>query len=101
MTVNQHTLINQVLTICGLENIFADSSVTYPTVSKEQVMLKMPDYIIVAGSDDKTSQSDIWRNMTLIPAVKKQQIIRLNTDALQRYSDRIVGAIEQLCSKTS
>jgi ABC-type Fe3+-hydroxamate transport system substrate-binding protein len=101
MTVNQNTLINQALNICGLENIFASSSVTYPIVSKEQVMLKMPDYIIVTGDENSTTQSDIWRNMTLIPAVKKQQIIRLNTDALQRYSDRIVGAIEQLCSQTS
>jgi ABC-type Fe3+-hydroxamate transport system substrate-binding protein len=64
-------------------------------------MLKMPDYIIVTGDENNATQSDIWRNMTLIPAVKKQQIIRLNTDALQRYSDRIVGAIEQLCSQTS
>lgn len=99
MTANSNTMINQILNICGLENIFADAEVNYPTVTKEQVMLKKPEFIIVSEMKDKPLQITHWQNLTHIPAVKKNQFIALNPDYLHRYTNRVLFAANELCQK--
>lgn len=101
MTANKHTLVNQIFDICGLSNVFADSSVNYPTVNKEQVMLKQPEFIVISEMDEHNTQAKIWRDMNSIPAVKKGQIIKLNPDHLHRYTNRVLIAANELCEKVS
>ncbi|MDE3273987.1 helical backbone metal receptor [Pseudoalteromonas sp. G4] len=101
MTANKHTLVNQIFEICGLENVFAASDVNYPTVNKEQVMLKRPEFIVISEMDEDNVQSEIWQGMVSIPAVKKGQIIKLNPDHLHRYTNRVLIAANELCRKVS
>jgi vitamin B12 transport system substrate-binding protein len=41
---------NQVLEVCGGENIFAASRVPWPQVSREQVLARQPQAIVVVGN---------------------------------------------------
>jgi vitamin B12 transport system substrate-binding protein len=40
-----------VLEICGGQNIFADSRVAWPQVSREQVLMRQPQVIVAAGDE--------------------------------------------------
>ena len=101
MTANRNTMINQILNLCGLENVFAQSDINYPTVTKEQVMLKQPEYIIISEMENSDVQTKIWQSLTQIPAVKKEQIINLNPDHLHRYTNRVLIAANELCEKVN
>ncbi|WP_052141010.1 helical backbone metal receptor [Pseudoalteromonas piratica] len=101
MTANKHTLVNQIFEMCGLKNVFSSSKVNYPTVNKEQVLLKQPEFIVISEMDNDNVQSSIWHGMNTIPAVKKKQIIKLNPDHLHRYTNRVLIAANELCHKVS
>lgn len=92
-TAAQATLQNQVLQLCGGENIFADSRVPWPQVSREQVLMRQPKTIIITGDASR------------IPAVRQfwqpqlsATVIALNEDWFSRAGPRIILAAEQLCS---
>ncbi len=42
-SAGNHTLQNDVVEFCGSENIFANSAVQWPQVSREQVLTRKPD----------------------------------------------------------
>jgi len=95
-TSNENSIQNEVLETCGGENIFADSRVPWPQVSREQVLARQPQVIITtdgAGVIPKISQ--FWQNQLTIP------VISLNGDWFERASPRIILAAKQLCDALS
>lgn len=93
-TVNQNHWISEAMTICGLQNSFADLPIKSSMVNLESIIVRRPDYIVHFGQ---------WSNNTLIsqqksiPAIKNQQIIGLNSDAFARPTLRLLSATKQLC----
>ncbi|HBJ2591258.1 TPA: vitamin B12 ABC transporter substrate-binding protein BtuF, partial [Salmonella enterica] len=86
----------QVLTTCGGENVFADSRVPWPQVSREQVLARHPQAIIVAGKAGEILKIEqYWGNLLKIP------VIPLNSDWFERASPRIILAAKQLCNALS
>ncbi|MBD4476855.1 ABC transporter substrate-binding protein, partial [Xanthomonas citri pv. citri] len=49
-TTGKGSIQNQVLETCGGENIFAESRVPWPQVSREQVLARQPQAIVVVGN---------------------------------------------------
>lgn len=95
-TSNKSSIQNQVLETCGGENIFADSRVPWPQVSREQVLARQPQVIIVAGDAGVTPKiTQFWQNQLTIP------VISLNGDWFERASPRIILAAKQLCDALS
>lgn len=93
-SAGNHTLQNDVVTFCGGENIFANSAVPWPQVSREQVLTRKPDVIIMTGSKEQEKVvRDFWRSQLNVP------IIRLNEDWFHRAGPRIINATEQLCEQ--
>ncbi|AWS52672.1 vitamin B12 ABC transporter substrate-binding protein BtuF [Providencia rettgeri] len=93
-SAGNHTLQNDVVEFCGSENIFANSSVQWPQVSREQVLTRKPDVIIMTGSaEQEKAVKEFWHSQLNIP------IIRLNEDWFHRAGPRIVNATEQLCEQ--
>ncbi|HBL4690391.1 vitamin B12 ABC transporter substrate-binding protein BtuF [Citrobacter sedlakii] len=87
---------NQVLELCGGENIFANSRVPWPQVSREQVLARAPQAIVVAGDADETRKIQrYWGDQLTIP------VIPLTSDWFERASPRIILAAKQLCSALS
>lgn len=95
-TSNKNSIQNEVLETCGGENIFADSRVPWPQVSREQVLARQPQVIITTGDAGVIPKiSQFWQNQLTIP------VISLNGDWFERASPRIILAAKQLCDALS
>ncbi|EOV8089869.1 vitamin B12 ABC transporter substrate-binding protein BtuF [Providencia rettgeri] len=93
-SAGNHTLQNNIVEFCGGENVFVNSAVQWPQVSREQVITRKPDVIIMTGSaEQEKTVKEFWHSQLNIP------IIRLNEDWFHRAGPRIVNATEQLCEQ--
>ncbi|XTZ37650.1 vitamin B12 ABC transporter substrate-binding protein BtuF [Salmonella enterica] len=92
-TSGKGSIQHQVLELCGGENIFASSPVPWPQVSREQVLARQPQAIVVSGEDKDISKiNQFWHNQLNVP------IISLHGDWFERASPRIILAAQQLCT---
>ncbi|MBT9432334.1 vitamin B12 ABC transporter substrate-binding protein BtuF [Candidatus Sodalis endolongispinus] len=91
-TAGAATLQNQILALCGARNIFADSRVPWPQVSREQVLVRHPQVIVVPGDTTAARQiGDFWRPQLTVP------VLALDEDSFTRPGPRILLATQQLC----
>lgn len=95
-TASQATLQSDVLALCGATNIFADSPVPWPQVSREQVLTRKPQAIVVAG-DEQLAQNvkKFWAPQLNVP------VIAIPEDWFNRSGPRIILAARQLCRQLS
>ncbi len=93
-SAGDHTIQNDVVKFCGGENIFENSAVQWPQVSREQVITRKPEVILITGNEaqEKVIKS-FWRTQLDVP------IIRLNEDEFHRAGPRIINATKQLCEQ--
>ena len=91
-TTSNNTLQSYIIELCGGENIFANSSVAWPQVSREQVLTKQPDLIIFSGKADQipTVQA-FWQPQLTVP------VIAIDEDSFSRPAPRIINAAQQVC----
>lgn len=83
---------NEVLELCGGENIFAASRVPWPQVSREQVLARQPQAIVLAGGTEEIAKIEqFWRRQLAV------SVIPLNSDWFERAGPRIILAAQQLC----
>ncbi|MFZ4833432.1 vitamin B12 ABC transporter substrate-binding protein BtuF [Rouxiella sp. Mn2063] len=93
-TAGSATLHSQIVTLCGGKNVFADSHVPWPQVSREQVLMRHPQAIVITGSQQQAQDiSAFWKPALNLP------IIALNPDWFSRAGPRIMLAAQQLCLK--
>lgn len=93
-TSSADTLQSQVLSLCGAENIFADSRVPWPQISREQVLVRKPQAIVISGSQQQiTNVNAFWAPQLVVP------IIALDEDWFSRAGPRILLAAQSLCSQ--
>ena len=91
-TTNHESIQNEIVKMCGGENIFASSPVPWPQVSREQVLSRKPEAIIIAGDESRVpSVQQFWHNQLPVP------VIAVNDDWFTRAGPRILLAAEQLC----
>lgn len=91
-TTSNSTLQNHIVALCGGENIFANSAVTWPQVSREQVLTKKPDVIIFSSqTSDISAVEQFWQPQLTVP------IITVDEDSFSRPAPRIINAAQQLC----
>lgn len=93
-TASAATLQSQVLTLCGAENIFADSRVPWPQISREQVLTRQPQAIVITGGEKQiVSVKAFWAPQLAVP------IVALNEDWFNRAGPRIMLAAQELCNQ--
>lgn len=93
-TSSQATLQSQIVSLCGAENIFSDSPVPWPQVSREQVLRRQPQAIIIGGSPDKiASVQAFWQPQLAVP------VITVDEDWFSRSGPRLLLAAQQICSQ--
>ena len=91
-TAARNTLQNEVITLCGGKNIFADSSVSWPQVSREQVLARHPQAIVIGGDPQQAANiATFWQPQLAVP------VIAINDDWLSRPGPRMLLAAKQLC----
>lgn len=95
-TAAGHTLQDEVLQLCGGENIFADARVPWPQVSREQVLLRHPVAIVTPGDSTHAQQiMQFWQPQLVVP------VIAVHDDWISRAGPRMILAAQQLCSELS
>lgn len=102
MSMSGNSWPSQVFSVCGGENIFADSPVAYPQVSKEQVIVRQPEAMFAAfgsaGPDPQVfSLWQSWREQ--IPAMRRQQLYQVEVDWLNRPTPRALLAAKTICKQ--
>ncbi|WP_300002100.1 vitamin B12 ABC transporter substrate-binding protein BtuF [uncultured Cedecea sp.] len=91
-TVNKHSIQNEIVEVCGGQNIFANSRIPWPQVSREQVLVRKPQAIIIAGDNSKAQMVEkSWKEQLSVP------IIAVDDDEFTRNGPRIILAAKQLC----
>lgn len=93
-TTGKDTIQNDIVSLCGGENIFENSPVPWPQVSREQVLTRKPEVIVMTG--DQTQQKTVqqfWETQLSVP------IIRLNEDWFHRAGPRSLLAAQSLCAQ--
>lgn len=91
-TAGRQTLQSQILSLCGARNIFADSPVPWPQVSREQVLIRRPQLIVITGDGQRIPAAKaFWRPQLSVP------VLALNEDWFNRAGPRILLAAQTLC----
>ncbi|MEX0447005.1 vitamin B12 ABC transporter substrate-binding protein BtuF [Xenorhabdus sp. SGI246] len=93
-TSSRHSIQSEIVSVCGGRNIFADSSVPWPQVNREQVLVRKPEVIVMGGTEEqKQKVAEFWQPQL------NARIIILNDDWFSRAGPRIILATEQLCQQ--
>lgn len=88
------TLQSQILSLCGAENLFADSRMPWPQISREQVLARKPQAVVITGDARQIASVEaFWAPQLQVP------VIALNEDWFNRAGPRIMLAAQQLCSQ--
>jgi vitamin B12 transport system substrate-binding protein len=91
-SVSKATLQSEVVSLCGGKNIFAQSRAPWPQVSREQVLVRQPQAIVITGDkQQKQTINAFWQPALNVP------VINLNADWFSRAGPRILLAAQQLC----
>jgi len=97
-TVAKGSWPQQFLRICQVENPFTQAATPYPQVNIEQLLQKEVALIIQPLSvNQKEREGFNWQDWPIIPAVKNNNIIQPDADALHRMTGRSLTALKDLC----
>jgi iron complex transport system substrate-binding protein len=91
--------LNEMLTIAGGRNVFADVSKEAVQPSVETMLARAPDVILevrAAGLIEKTQspERDAWSALSSVPAVRNQRVLLLTGDYLVVPGPRLAAATE-------
>lgn len=93
-TANKLAIQNEITEVCGGRNIFADSPVPWPQVSREQVIARKPDVVIIPGNSANIRATEaFWNKLLPVP------VIAVDEDTFTRNGPRILDAARQLCAE--
>jgi len=98
MTINGMHLIDDVIRLCGGNNVFADLPDLAPQVGIESVLQRDPQVIVVAAGRDETGSGlATWRRWPQLMAVRQGQLYEIERELLVRHTPRILDGAERLC----
>ncbi|WP_249199174.1 vitamin B12 ABC transporter substrate-binding protein BtuF [Photobacterium sp. GJ3] len=102
MSMSGDSWPSQVFSLCGGQNIFADSPVAYPQISREQVLIRQPQALFATFGHGGPDQSvfNLWQPwQEQLPAVKHQHLYQVQADWLNRPTPRALKAAEIICKQ--
>ena len=103
-TIAKGSWPQQFLDICRINNPFEQAKAQYPQVNIEQILQTNADVIIQPlslnqGNNQGDNGGYDWQKWPILPAVKHQQMIRLDADVVHRMTTRSLQALSDLCQK--
>jgi iron complex transport system substrate-binding protein len=100
ITAGGNELINDMITLCGGLNIFADLSLMAPKVNTEAVLVRNPQVIIASGMDiARPEWLDDWRDWPQLDAVAAGHLYFIPPDLVQRHTPRALLGASQMCEQ--
>lgn len=99
MTVNDASLISQVIALCGGRNVFGALRALVPQVSIESVLDADPEVIGTAATGTPAEAGlGLWSGWPHLRAVARGNFYVVDPDLLTRHTPRILDAAEQVCT---
>jgi iron complex transport system substrate-binding protein len=98
MTFSSQHLVDQVIQLCGGQNIFAGLPGLTPRVSIEAVVALNPDVIIAGDHTDGSGLQAYWGQWQQLKAVGQQHVYAIHPDLLHRQTPRLLQGAARLCS---
>lgn len=96
LSTSDKTMQSEIVSLCGASNIFADSQVPWPQVSREQVLTRNPQAIIISGDELQVKNvKTFWHGQLDVP------VITVPENWFNRSGPRILLAAEVICQKLS
>ncbi|MBL8204889.1 MAG: cobalamin-binding protein [Blastocatellia bacterium] len=98
ITAGQKTFINDLITSAGGLSISGDEKADYPQFSREAVIARAPEVIIIPASHgaELVNIEAVKQAFGATPAIKNNRIVRINPDLVSRPGPRIVEGLEAL-----
>ncbi|MCK9511103.1 MAG: helical backbone metal receptor [Pigmentiphaga sp.] len=98
-TLNRDHVIDEVLTLCGARNVFANAPLVAPQVELEDLLRRRPDVILVTRRPEPAARQaarHTWRRLApALPAAADPLLI--DPDWLVRPGPRLLDGAEALC----
>lgn len=95
ITVTKDSWINDVITLCGGKNIFANLKGASPQVNLEEVIIANPEVIV--GTKSKQDWQHFWLQWPQLRAVKNDHIFVLDPNLIERASPRLLEGALEMC----
>ena len=98
VAIGPGTFLSEILTLANSENIALKSTTAYPLLSREEILRRQPDVIIVTNdiaksSNDILSSYPEWKSL---PAVGLKQVGIVDASIVSRPGPRIVDGLEAI-----
>jgi ABC-type Fe3+-hydroxamate transport system substrate-binding protein len=94
VTINQETLIGEMIEIAGGDNIAADLSSRYPSISRERILSDNPEVIIIAAMGSEAAAGvAFWERFPELQAVRNQRIYVIDPDLICRLSPGLMAGL--------
>ncbi len=97
MTIGGRQMINQAIEVCGGRNVFAALPTPAPTVSLDAVLATDPQLIVTAGPQGP-QWLRAWSAYPRLAAVRLDQRVNLDPNALPRMGLRVLDGVLELCT---
>ncbi len=98
MTINGNQIINDVITLCGGQNVFADLKPLVPVVSIEAVLDADPEAIGTAIIDaNRRNGLESWKQWPHLTATARNNFFLIPADLISRPTPRMLEGAQQLC----
>jgi ABC-type Fe3+-hydroxamate transport system substrate-binding protein len=89
MVAGHNTFINEMLKLCGLENVFTGKASRYPEVSVEEILSAKPDVILLSSEPYPFKEQHIKEFRELLPDAR---IIVVDGEIFSWYGSRLLKA---------
>lgn len=104
MTASKTSFINEIMELGGLKNIYAESSMDYPTISYEDITVKNPASILLPYDTTKTDKlkveiDELSKHLSVSDAVKKNNFIVVDNNVVFRPGPRVIDAVRIIRNK--
>lgn len=97
-TLNDKSIVSDVLRVCGGKNIFGRLSAAAPTLSTEAVIQENPELIITGDSENQAGSGiEQWKPFVSMLAVKNSNLVAVDGDQLNRAGPRIIDGAKIVC----
>jgi iron complex transport system substrate-binding protein len=98
MTLNDRSLVGQVIHLCGGKNIFATTRTLAPHVNVASVLAADPQLIFVSKQTSDVQAIKSWNAYQQLTAAQKHHIFTIDSNRLERYGPRILEGAQQMCA---
>lgn len=104
MSANGKTFISEIADYSGVENIYKDEEIEYPSISYEDIFIKGPELIILPADTTDEKKLSMYMNELRIklmtsPAVKSNRILTVDQDIMYRPGPRIFDGVNIIRNK--